>query len=105
MDYVRKMKEIRLQKGISQEAMAYNLGISQPAYKKIEDEKTKLTVDRLLQIAKILEHPLSDFIFDNNTIQRKTCCKEACEMFKTTVLLYEKRIAELESKINSSQNT
>lgn len=42
--------------------MAHHLDMSQPAYSKIENSKTKLSVDRLYKIAKILEMPVEDFL-------------------------------------------
>ena len=42
-------------KGLSHENMAFELGISQPAYTKLLQNKTKLTVERLYKIAEILE--------------------------------------------------
>jgi transcriptional regulator with XRE-family HTH domain len=55
MDVIDHIKRIRIEKGVSHEAMAHNLGISQAAYTKIERNETKLSVDRLFKIAKILE--------------------------------------------------
>lgn len=98
MDIIYKIKSIREQKGMSQEDIALELGISQSAYAKIESQKVKITVDKLLQIAKILEYPLSDLVCGDKS-HRKHCCKETCEMFKQTVLLYEKRIEELKHQI------
>jgi transcriptional regulator with XRE-family HTH domain len=49
------MRLYRLQKNFSQEYMAFRLGISQKAYSKIEAGVTKLTVERLSEIATILE--------------------------------------------------
>ncbi|NEM98357.1 helix-turn-helix domain-containing protein [Pontibacter burrus] len=45
----------RLSKNYTQEYMAFRLGISQKAYSKLEAGITKLTVERLLEIASILE--------------------------------------------------
>ena len=62
MNIVENIKTIRRRKGISHEAMAVNLGISQTAYTKIEREETKLTVDRLQRIADILDVKLGDLL-------------------------------------------
>lgn len=59
---LEKIKKIRIEKGISHEAMAYNLGITQAAYTKIEKNETKLTVDRMYRIAEILEVEVSDLL-------------------------------------------
>lgn len=52
---LNKIIEFRRKKGFSHEYMAYALNMSQPAYSKIEKNETKLSVDRLFEIAKILE--------------------------------------------------
>ncbi|MDR3327217.1 MAG: helix-turn-helix domain-containing protein [Prevotellaceae bacterium] len=62
MDVIKNIKTIRTQRGISHEAMAVNLGISQTAYTKIEREETKLTVDRLQKIAEILDVKIADLL-------------------------------------------
>lgn len=59
---IEKIKEYRKKKGLSHENMAEELHISQAAYSKIEKSETKLTVDRLYQIANILEAPVYDLL-------------------------------------------
>lgn len=59
---IEKIKEYRKKKGYSHENMAEELNISQVAYSKIEKNETKLTVDRLYQIATILETPVYDLL-------------------------------------------
>jgi transcriptional regulator with XRE-family HTH domain len=49
---IRKKRE---QKNYTQEYLAYKLNISQNAYSKIELGYTKITVERLFQIADVLE--------------------------------------------------
>jgi transcriptional regulator with XRE-family HTH domain len=49
---IRKIREYR---DYTQEYLAMKLGISQNAYSKIELAYTRITVERLIQIAQILE--------------------------------------------------
>lgn len=49
---IRKMREYR---NYTQEYLAMRLGISQNAYSKIELAYTRITLERLIQIAQILE--------------------------------------------------
>ncbi len=42
--------------------MAHELNMSQPAYSKIEKNETKLSVERLFEIANILETPVEKFL-------------------------------------------
>ncbi|MFY1046389.1 helix-turn-helix domain-containing protein [Chryseobacterium sp. GP-SGM7] len=62
---IEKIKEYRKKKGYSHENMAEELHISQAAYSKIEKNETKLTVDRLYQIADILEAPVYELLDAN----------------------------------------
>lgn len=52
---INNIISISKDKGLSHENMAFELGISQPAYTKLLQNKTKLTVERLYKIAEILE--------------------------------------------------
>ncbi len=52
----------------SQEYMANQLGISQPAYANLENGETKLNTKRLEKIAKILEVDLIDLLEGNTTV-------------------------------------
>jgi len=65
-DYIQNIKKIREEKGISQEYMAMELGISQSTYTKVERGEVNLYVDRLLKIADILDVGLSK-IFNEST--------------------------------------
>ncbi len=57
-----KIKEIRKKKGLNQGDLAEHLSMSQSAYAKIENGHTALDVRRLLELAKFLEVPISDFL-------------------------------------------
>lgn len=59
---IEKIAEIRNKKGFSYENVAQDLDLSTSAYRKIETGETKLTVERLRQLAEILETPIEDFL-------------------------------------------
>lgn len=50
-DKIQKMRQF---KGIKQESIAHNLGLSQAAYSKIERSETEMDADKLKQIANAL---------------------------------------------------
>lgn len=56
---IRKYREL---KGFSQEYMANQLDINQASYAKIENNSTKLTVERLFAISKLLETDVTDLL-------------------------------------------
>jgi transcriptional regulator with XRE-family HTH domain len=49
------IRQLRISKNYSQEYMAAKMHISQNAYSKIELNYSRMTVDRLIDIAKILD--------------------------------------------------
>ena len=65
-DIARNIKQIRELKSFTQEHMANELGISQPAYVKIEQGLTVLKIDRLQKIADILEVDISTLLNTTN---------------------------------------
>lgn len=62
---IRSKRELR---NYTQEYLAYKLNISQNAYSKIELGYTKITVERLFQIADVLELDVTDLINPTETI-------------------------------------
>lgn len=50
----QKIKNLRLQNNLSQREIASKIGMSQPAYKKLEDGYINITLDRLFLISKAL---------------------------------------------------
>jgi transcriptional regulator with XRE-family HTH domain len=73
-----KIKRLREFKNYTQQHLADSLGLSQNAYSKIENGTTKLTVDRLEEIAKIFDVPVENiltsekqsFNLENNQIDK-----------------------------------
>ncbi|WAC11858.1 helix-turn-helix domain-containing protein [Dyadobacter pollutisoli] len=64
-----KIRQIRLQKGLSQENMADMLGLSTTAYGDMERGRTELSVSRLENVAKLLDVPLHELLgFDAMTM-------------------------------------
>ena len=58
----QKIKKLRLIKGYKQEYMAYEIGITQTGYSKIETGETKLTLERAFTIANIFGMSLVELI-------------------------------------------
>lgn len=59
LNIIKKIKDIRIEKKISVEDIAQKLDISTNAYRKIEMNYTKLTIDRLYEISKIIDVEIS----------------------------------------------
>ena len=61
-DLLKRIKELRNKKGYSLENMATELNISASAYRKIENNQSKLSLERFFQIANYLAVPVSELI-------------------------------------------
>ncbi|WP_149242209.1 helix-turn-helix domain-containing protein [Dyadobacter sp. 32] len=57
-----RIRQFRLQKGLSQENMADMLGLSTTAYGDLERGRTELSVSRSETIAKLLDIPLTELL-------------------------------------------
>ena len=66
------IRKIREQKGLSQENMSFELGISQPAYARLERKDDRITIPRLIQIASILETTVSKLINEKEDVNFKS---------------------------------
>lgn len=56
------IRKVRVKKGITQEELAEKLSLSQSSYSKLENGETIIDIERLQEIANILNVPNSDFI-------------------------------------------
>lgn len=64
------IKHYRERKNLSQKHVADQMGISQNAYSKIENNLTQLTVHHVKQLARILEIPITDLLKDEYEIHK-----------------------------------
>lgn len=98
-----KIKQYRIAKGMSQSDMAEKMHISQSGYAKLENGQTKMDVERLVEISKILEIDLNELIsgddqvinFYNNSINNGY----VENVFTGMKDNYEARIQHLEEEI------
>ncbi len=106
-----KIKKYRELKNYTQEFMADQLNISQNTYSKIETGGIKLTVDRLKQIAEILETPIEELLnsdsnvynFNNSHIEKfygyiETLQEDNKEISLTTINFLQNQIILLQKE-------
>ena len=73
-----RIKKLREERGIRQELIANEVGLTQSAYSKIEKDDSRLKVDKLVKIAEVLKVPVSIFFgeevekMDDEKIERQT---------------------------------
>ncbi|MFB9076136.1 helix-turn-helix domain-containing protein [Flavobacterium procerum] len=106
-----KVKSIRELKNYTQQYIACELGITQPAYSKIEKGKTRISMVKLEQLAIILELPLQDII--NFEMHRDFNDDMNCENgshtgsfigYSLLKKLYEDKIELLEKFVSKTNN-
>ena len=59
---IRNIRRLRLDRELSQENVAFNLQISQSSYAKLESGQSKLSIDRLYQLADYFKVPVEDLL-------------------------------------------
>jgi len=120
VDYHKRIKSFREIKNYTQEYMAEVLHLSQRAYSSIENGQTQLTVERLFEIAKVLQVPINDIIgvdtqniynnsFNNNALHNKGM-NFYQNSFDEQKILYERllqakddEIKELKDRLNEKR--
>ena len=95
-----KIAKRRKKKGYSYENMAEDLGLTPSGYRKIEKGETKLSVERMLQIATVLDLSVSK-LFDIEESPEKNKYKETIEKLISS---YEKRLKEKDKQIAFLKN-
>jgi transcriptional regulator with XRE-family HTH domain len=104
---INKIRDVRKQKGYSNEAMAMDLGISTSAYNKMERMEAAISLERFIKIREILNIPYSEF-FDAATknIYRQDLKDNSIGHYEVQTLyqenrdVYEKLIASKDEQIN-----
>ncbi len=100
-DDIRKYRD---EKCLTQAYMANELGIGQSAYQKIESGDSKISIERLKQIANILGKSIEVFLDKDQGMKSPTETKSSIsltesELLQKVILQQEKRIVELEEKV------
>lgn len=100
---IRKYRELR---GFSQEYMAHHLDVNQASYAKLESGVTKITIDRLFSIGKLLETEISEILdLKNQTIYNQDLKDNAVghqqveNLYQDNKAVYEKLIQAKDEQI------
>ena len=114
----QKLRVIREFHNYSQEHIACKLGISQNSYSRIENNQTRLTAERLKQLAAIFNLPPEELLSDNDPVihfpftnadasaqgradQCQQLLENTCQHFKQVIISKDEKIAFLEHEINA----
>lgn len=93
----KKIKALRQKKGWSQVDVAEMLGISVPAFSKIETDITDVNVSRLAQIADIFEVHISTMFLDEETESKES--EDELKKAKDTIETQAAKISHLQEYI------
>jgi len=98
------IKKQREQHGLTQFYMAMELGISQAAYAHLEAGITRISVERALEISRILEVKLDDLL--NSKVDKTLNTPEASrlDLIEEKLSLLQNEISTINSKISSILN-
>lgn len=110
---VNKIRDIRKQKGYSNEAMAIDLGMSTSAYNKLERMESSVSLERFVQIVEVLNVPYSEFFdltvknvykqdFNDNSIghyEVQTLHQENREVYEKLIASKDEQIALLKGLV------
>ena len=97
---LEKIAKKRKKKGYSYENMAEDLALTPSGYRQIETGETKLTVERMLQIATVLDLSVSK-LFDIEESSEKNKYKETIEKLISS---YENHLKEKDKQIAFLKN-
>ncbi len=99
-----KIAYLRKEKKLSQTEIAEILGISQNSYSRIERGETKLTIDRIKEIATILKIPYTELITqDKNEVT--AMYQDISEQYEKEKEVIEKEAIEKDKYIKKLENT
>ena len=97
IEVYQAIKELRIAKGYSQTQMAKKLNISQGSYGRVERGETPLTIERLNEVAKLLDASVEE-IFNSTPVN------ESISKLNQQVTAQLEKIKQLESDLESAKH-
>ena len=94
-----RISSLRKQLGYSYENMAQELKITPSAYRKIELGITKLTLERLYEIASVLKSDISCILIDSENLTQSEESSTIQINIDKVISLYEQRLADKDDQI------
>lgn len=93
------IRKIRVLRGLTQENVAHDLGISLVAYGKIEQGKTDISYSRLRQIADYFQVDIVTFFQEMDMTTNSVCDSQNYQLKNQEIRRLEKELAEVKTDI------
>jgi transcriptional regulator with XRE-family HTH domain len=95
-----KIRILREEKGLSQENLASVMDITQSNYARLEKDDNRISVPRLIIIAKTLETTVTDLVGENtNTVVNQNTQRDAFAYFQSTFQSDKEHMQTLKDEI------
>lgn len=95
-----KIRKLREKNGLSQEYLAIELGITQPSYARLEKDDERISITRLISIAKILQTSVSELIEEKiNNLPEKASDNDSIKYIDTLMNAEKEHISTLKEEI------
>lgn len=102
----QNIRNIRKSRKLTQEEMAYRMGISLTAYRDLEKGETSIVNANLLKVAELLETSSEELVLGYRPIQMEgPGLEDVREEYLERMTILEKRISDLEKLIGSLEET
>lgn len=102
----QNIRNIRKSRKLTQEEMAYRMGISLTAYRDLEKGETSIVNTNLLKVAELLDTSSEELVLGYRPIQMEgPGLEDVREEYLERMNVLEKRITDLEKLIGSLEET
>lgn len=102
----KNIRNIRKSRKLTQEEMAYRMGISLTAYRDLEKGETSIVNANLLKVAMLLDTTTEELVLGYRPVQMDgPGLEDVREEYIGRMTVLEKRIADLEKLIGSLEET
>ncbi|MFC6269222.1 helix-turn-helix domain-containing protein [Frigoriflavimonas asaccharolytica] len=98
---LKNIKIHREMKNISQDSVAIELDISQSAYAKLENNQNKITLNKVIRIAEIIEVDFIQLLFKKGSIPPNLKTDNVCNLIdnlQNEIVKYRNENAEIKNK-------
>ena len=102
----QNIRNVRKSRKLTQEEMAYRLGMSLTAYRDLEKGETSIVNANLLKVAHLLDTTTEELVLGYRPVQMESSCLEDIkEEYNGQVRILEQKVEYLENLVDSLRET